>query len=284
MKDGIYLIIDDTNSPCGLTDRLKAAVGLCYAAMEAGIPFRLIHTAGFDLRRYLVPAGIDWSAEPADLEGFAGEQVNIRYVTPYTDLPEFRKGVQYICREYIGNNLIEKREVPDWQRVWRELFRDLFRPTDLVLNALNDPNIPDRYAAVVFRFINSLGHTEDVPYNAPFPADLQQRLIAAALEQVYVIQKESEVPLVVYSDSVRFLREAAAAGYRTVDRGSVGNIMNPDAGDAVALGTFVNLFRLAKAEKIWSVLHLDGMPENSLYNTQYPRYAAIIGDRPFVRI
>ena len=28
---------------------------------------------------------------------------------------------------------------------------------------------------------------------------------------------------------------------------------------------------------------LEGIPENSLYKSQYPRYAAIIGDRPFIR-
>ena len=33
------------------------------------------------------------------------------------------------------------------------------------------------------------------------------------------------------------------------------------------------------AEKVYSILHLEGFPQNSLYNTQYPRYAAIIGTR-----
>ena len=60
--------------------------------------------------------------------------------------------------------------------------------------------------------------------------------------------------------------------------------MNPDATDLVYLKTFVNFFLLARAEKIYSILHVDGVPENSLYKTQYPRYAAIVGDKPFIRI
>ncbi len=60
--------------------------------------------------------------------------------------------------------------------------------------------------------------------------------------------------------------------------------MNGDVGEYVTLRTFVNLFQMAGAEKIYSILHLEGFPQNSLYNTQYPRYAAIIGNRPFVRL
>ena len=55
MKTGIFLIIDEDNSRCGITDRLKTAVGLCYAARCNDIGFHFIHRAGFDLRRYLLP-------------------------------------------------------------------------------------------------------------------------------------------------------------------------------------------------------------------------------------
>ena len=36
--------------------------------------------------------------------------------------------------------------------------------------------------------------------------------------------------------------------------------------------------------KTFVILHVDGVPEKSLYKTQFPRYAAIIGDKPFVRV
>ena len=284
MKDGIFFLIDDQNSHCGITDRLKAAVGLCYLARLNGLDFHFIHRAGFDIRDYLAPSRIPWSAEPEDLSSVPGKQQPIRYVAPYTDLPAFRSGVQYVCRDYVGNNLLEKWDVPDWQRVWRGLFRDMFTPTKPVLDGLAAAGMPERYAAVAVRFINSLGHTEDADYNAPFPPRMQEGLIRAALAKVAQCAEASDVPIVVYSDSARFLEAADRNGFRTTDPAGIGNIMNKGLGDYVTLRTFVNLFQMARAKTVYSILHLEGFPENSLYKTQYPRYAAIIGDRPFVRL
>lgn len=281
MKDGIFLIIDDSNSKCGITDRLKTAVGLCYVARLHGLNFRFIHSAGFDLRDYLAPNRINWSAELSDIFEDSEE---IRYVAPYDDLPGFKKGRQYICREYIGNNLIEKWNVPDWRKVWRELFWEMFTPTDIVRKELASCEMPDKYSVVVARFINSLGHTEDADYNSPFAEDMQERLIDAVLLKAAECEKESDFPIVIYSDSSVFLEAAAVKGYMVTDTNGIGNIMNGNVGEYVTLRTFVNMFQMAEAEKIYSILHVEGFPENSLYNTQYPRYAAIIGDKPFVRM
>ena len=284
MKNGIFFIIDDTNSNCGITDRLKAAVGLCYAAQTHGLDFYFIHQAGFDLRDYLAPNRIDWSAELSDITDDPKKKQQIRYIAPYTDFPAFREDMQYICTEYIGNNLLEKQNVPDWQRVWQELFHDMFTPAKLVLDALSACTMPERYTAIVARFINSLGHTEDAGYNAPFPAEMQEKLIDAVLAKAEECAMKSEAPAVLWSDSARFLQAAASRGFLTTDINGIGNIMNRNVGDYVTLRTFVNLFQIAQAETVYSILHVDGFPENSLYNTQYPRYAAIIGDRPFFRI
>ena len=137
MKDGVYLIIDENNSRCGITDRLKTAVGLCYIARRNGLDFYFIHKAGFDLREYLAPSRINWSAELSDISADPKDKQEIRYLAPYSDFPAFRKGTQYICREYIGNNLIEKWEIPNWQQVWRNLFWDMFTPAEAVRQRLD---------------------------------------------------------------------------------------------------------------------------------------------------
>ena len=284
MKSGIFLIIDDTNSHCGITDRLKTAVGLCYLARLNGLDFHLIHHAGFDLRDYLAPNRIDWSAELSDISEDPAEKRELRYVAPFADLPEFRQGLQYICRRYRGNNIMEKWNVAGWQRIWRELFLDMFTPTEAVLRELASCEMPPRYTAVVARFINSLGHTEDAAYNAPLPPEDQEKLIEAVLAKAAECREASDAPAVVYSDSARFLRAAAAEGYLTTDVNGIGNIMNKNVGEYITLRTFVNMLQIAGADKVFSILHVDGFPETSLYKTQYPRYAAIIGDKPFIRL
>lgn len=284
MKDGIFLIMDDSNSRCGITDRLKAAVGLYYIAKQRGADFHLIHTAGFDIRDYLVPNEVPWSAELTDISPLPWHRRRLRYVPPFDDIPELKRGIQYVCRRYIGKNVIEMQQVPEWQKLWRELFRELFSPSERVTAALARERLPERFAVINARFVNALGMNEDVSYNAPFPPREQERIIDAVLAEAAECEKRCDVPAVVYSDSVVFLKAAAERGFHTCDTDGIGHIMNRGVGESVYLKTFVNFFQMARAEAIYSILHVEGLPENCLYKTQYPRYAAIVGDRPFYRI
>ncbi len=282
--NGLFFIIDEHNSHNGITDRLKAAVGLYYIAKCNGADYHLIHQAGFDLREYLQPNGVQWSAELSDIESSLQETHMIEYLPPFKDIPELDPSQQYVCRRFIGKNIIEMMCVPDWQHVWRDLFLELFSPAEKVLDALAQTVMPDRYVAINARFINSLGPFEDADYNTPLPAEMQEVLIDKVLSKASECAAESSLPAVISSDSVRFMEEAKKRGFQTIDPDGTGHIMNPDATDLVYLKTFVNFFLLARAEKIYSILHVDGVPENSLYKTQYPRYAAIVGDKPFIRI
>ncbi len=284
-RNGIYLVIDGNNSRNGITDRLKAAVGLYYIAKTNGIPFRFIHTAGFDLRDYLVPNETDWTAELSDLSADPGKVRRISYYPPFGDAGiAFRRDMQYVCRDYIGKNYLEMTGVPDWQAVWRKLFLELFAPSGQVLRDLkNDPG-EEHYAVVNARFINALGVFEDAGYNAPFPPETQEKIIEAVLRKAEACREDTEEPVILYSDSVRFLKEAEKRGFRICDTEGVGHIMNPGVSERVILKTFVNFFAMANADRIYSILNVEGIPENSLYKTQYPRYAAIVGGKPFIRI
>lgn len=283
-KNGIYLVIDSSNSQNGITDRLKTAVGLCWIARQNGVGFRFIHRAGFDIRDYLLPNKVPWSAELSDITRLPWKKQPIEYMQPYTGLPEFRPDRQYICRKYDGKNLIEMSNIPDWERVWRELFWEMFMPSERVKAALAGSVLPERYIAVNARFVNALGHNETADYNSPFPEEIQARLIAKVLEKAAACEKEAGLPAIIYSDSVTFLKAAAGQGFRTCDPDGVGHIMNSGVSENVILRTFVFLFQMSRAEKIYSVLNLEGVPANSLYKSQYPRYAAIIGDKPLLRL
>ncbi len=283
MKTGIFYIIDDTNSQNGITDRLKVAVGLYYVAKKNDIGFYFIHQAGFDIRDYLLPNKVDWSAGVSEISKLPWKTQKIRYNTELLDM-HFDPAKQYICKKGIGKNIIEMTGVPDWQRIWRELFRELFKPDEKVLQALAERSMPERYSVVNARFINSLGTFETADYNAPLPEKEQELLIEKVLLKVKECEQDSDAPIVVLSDSVKFLKAAQENGFRIFDPDGIGHIMNRGIGERVYLDTFVNFFLTARAEKIYSILNVDGVPDNSLYKTQYPRYAAIIGDKPFIRL
>lgn len=281
---GLYLVMDDRNSHNGITDRFKAIVGLYYIAKCNHVDFHLIHHAGFDMREYLQPNEIFWSAERSDIPLLPWRAAEIKYLMPLSEIPSLEQNKQYVCRHYIGKNIIEIMDVPDWQHIWRELFWELFTPSKIVEDALDQTNVPEHYTAVNVRFINSLGTFENADYNTPLIPEKQEELIGAVLKKVAECETTADSPVVVSSDSVRFLKTAAEAGFRTIDTDGIGHIMNPGIDRDVCLKTFVNFFLLARADKIYSILHADGIPENSLYKSQYPRYAAIVGDKPFVRI
>lgn len=283
-ESGIYLIIDENNSHCGITDRLKAAVGLCYVAKQNNLNFKLIHRAGFDLREYLIPNKINWSADLSDITRFPWRKKKIIYHPPLNDYPDFKNNIQYICKDYIGKNIIEMKGIPDWQKLWRDLFWDMFKPSPKVMDTLDQISLPDRYAVVNVRFINALGFCEATDYNAPFPEEIQERIIQSVLSKIAECERESDVPIVLYSDSVRFLRIAEEKGYQICNPDGVGHIMTKGIGDMVNLMTFVFMLQMSKAEKVYSILNLENLPSNSLYKSQYPRYAAIIGDKPFIRL
>lgn len=283
-KDGIYLVIDERNARGGITDRLKVAVGLCYLAQQSGVGFKLIHTAGFDLRDYLLPNEVDWSAEKSDITLVPWRRRELRHFPPQTQFPDFKPGLQYVCRKYVGRNLLEQQKVPNWEQRWRELFWKLFAPSELVRDALQHNGLPERYAVVNARFINALGMFEPASYNSPLPGDEQRRLIDAVLEKVDWCSRDAGVPAIVYSDSAKFLQAAAQSGFATCNPASIGHIMDSGIGDPAILGTFTNFFEMSQAEKVYSIRSVEGFPENCLYRTQYPHYAAIVGDRPFIKV
>ena len=281
---GLFFYLNQKNSPNGITDRFKAIVGLYYIAKQNGLDFHLIHRAGFDLRDYLRPNKVQWEAGLVDILNVPWKLRRYNYLPPFDGVPVLESGFTYVCKHYVGKNNIESMDLPDWQDLWRKLFLELFTPGEAVLDALSEARMPEHYTAVNARFVNSLGTFETTDYNAPLPEDAQRALIEAVLQKVSECENASNAPVVVSSDSARFLKVASESGFRTIDREGIGHIMNPGAGELVALKTFVNFYLLARAEKVYSILNVDGFPSNSLYKTQYPRYAAIVGGKPFERV
>ncbi len=160
----------------------------------------------------------------------------------------------------------------------------MFSPGEKVKRALEESGFSGRYTVLNARFINSLGGCERHDYNAPLSPEMQERLIDAVLEKMAECEKESDAPAVVYSDDIRFLKEAEKRGFRICDTNGIGHMSNPEAGERTYLMTFANIYIMSRAERIYSIRELEGFPKNSLYKTQYPRYAAILGDVPFIKV
>ena len=89
-KPGIYFILDEKHfqKHPGLMDRMKAIVGVYYIAQRNDMNFYLLHTAAFDLRRYLIPNEVQWACEKADISDSYFDTCVFQY-DPYLEVPEF---------------------------------------------------------------------------------------------------------------------------------------------------------------------------------------------------
>ena len=107
----LYFIIDDLDSFCGITDRLKTAVGLYWVALQNGVGFKFIHTAGFDIRDYLVPNKVQWSAELSDIPKLPWKKKKLDYIPPFNGVPSLKKNKTYYVRVRAYNSGKDKKKV-----------------------------------------------------------------------------------------------------------------------------------------------------------------------------
>src|SRR5690606_11116063 len=92
------------------------------------------------------------------------------------------------------------------QYQWGRHFNELFKPTKLLENQLqlhHNQLENDRYIACVFRFQNLLGDFKEYHFK-PLPSADQQALVTKNVKALQRISDQSNVPLLVTSDSVTF--------------------------------------------------------------------------------
>ena len=126
-----------------------------------------------------------------------------------------------------------------------------------VIQVLREMELPERYLAINARFINSLGHFETSDYNTPLPQEIQEQVIDSVLHKMIECKGQEEQEMIVFSDSIRFLKAARAYGFRTIDPLTVGHIMNFECDEKICLYTFVYFYAMAYADKIHSILHVE---------------------------
>ena len=83
-----------------------------------------------------------------------------------------------------------------------------------VIQVLREMELPERYLAFNARFINSLGHFETFDYNTPLPQEIQEQMIDSILHKMVECREQEEQEMIVFSDSIRFLKAARAYGSR----------------------------------------------------------------------
>ena len=265
----LFFILDPKQKHPGFADRLKVFCCLHRIAQHSGMEIKLVLDEKFPLERYLEPANNDWRASWTDLSHCRSEVKLTAYNGGKHKLPVIcTDKPQTHIYNYIGLDIIRRTEGNQWRNVWKRHFDQMFKPTEYLQSLLSQYAQNEPYTACHIRFVNALDHLEDGYYNE-LTADDQQKLIDKCLAALTDIRQQEKRPLLIFSDSERFLNAAKEHGFGRIEGGKIGHVSF--CSEAMEK-TVIDFFMLSKAQRIIRLT----CPE--VYGSTFPIYASFVGN------
>jgi len=282
-KPMLMAVVDNRRKTKGLTDRFKGIVSVYALAKANGVPFRCIFNHPMELTDFLIPNTYDWMPKLSELSESVWD-VRFRIMSKQPPLrrltnlfPLKKQVLVYAKVDYLDK--INKKYNQQYQ--WGRLFNELFKPTKILEDQLHLHRSRmggDAYIACVFRFQNLLGDFKEYHFKPLQPTD-QRALLTRNVNALRSISEQSDVPVLVTSDSATFISAVKDLKNIYTIPGKVVHIDNvSDAESNVYLKSFVDFFMLSRAQKIYS------LGTDIMYKTDFPKYAAKVHDIPFERI
>jgi len=281
-KKQFYIaVFDEKRIGYGLADRLKGIISLYALCKIKNIPFRCEFTFPFDLSLFFEPNQYDWQLKDGEKSSFTSD-VRILIVQGEGNgkrllwLKTKKQVHAYLNRDYLSIF----RDKYNVSFDWGELFHELFRPTDKLNNQINAhlERINSNYIACVFRFQSLLGDFKEYHYTALSSVG-QQDLMNVCMESLHLLREKHHLPILVTSDSSKFLSYASGLENIFIISGKVVHLdCTHDVSEDVYMKSFIDLIMLSKADKIYNVV------SGKMYPSAFPLYAAKINHVPFERI
>lgn len=275
-QDRIIIIFDEIKNYCGLADIIKSIVGVYYVAKQNGLGFKIYCKYPLELSKYLQPTLVDWQIDKEDINRCIFQTKLINY-TGIEAVAPIKKGVEYHVYNFVGKNILQNTKGKNWEQEWHKLFTDLFRPTSFVLNVIKEQGLPEgEYIAVHIRFLNCLEAVEPdaLTYSRPLDSSKRNKLLTCLFNAIDLLKQDFKV--VVFSDSKVFAKMSKQRGYDILE-GDIGHL-SYNQSEETTLKTFVDWYCISRAKKIYS---LRGGP---LYNSAFPLYASLIGNKEYNEI
>lgn len=251
-RNMLYFVFEPDMPHPGLADRLKAVVSLYNAAKASGYDFRFYFKTPFDLAEYLAPKK-NWQLQLSELE-YSLQDTKIINETNWRRITRLKPNKQYHCYCYAGNDM--PWQFPDSGYKWHELFQELFMPSPLLQEAYNKLGIEgEEYVAMQFRFVNALEEFEGYTFfdNHLDTEEERLQLIRKCRQAITDVITENEGKQVyVFSDSNTFLNAIEDMPIKVLDHSHLGHT-GVKQQQATTLKTFLDLYVMSKAEKIYRV-------------------------------
>jgi len=265
-----YFIIDPKykHHP-GLADRLKAILGCYYIAKSNGYDFRIIDKQENGITEYMIPVKKDWIADSSKIEYSAIHTRFFSYSARCGINYKLTPNKQYHCYCYQGDDLFYQNGL-EYINNFHNLYTEMFCPSDYMKNIIRKTELKEKeYVAVHARFINALESFESSRYPTLSEKE-QQVLIKRCLNALEKICMESTLPVVMFSDSKKFLDKAKSLPLVILETKNISHMSFVCDKDSLAK-TYLDFFLITKAAKAYRLC----APE--LRATNFSLYAAYAG-------
>lgn len=273
-KNVLYFVIDPLVKHPGIADRIKAIVAIYNHTKKTDCRFKLYFRDPFDLSKFLAPV-YDWRMELSDLEY---SLVDTRFIneTNRKEIRKLRSDKQYHCYRYSGNLL--PYQFDDTGYKWRDLFNELFTPSEQLINAYNQLKLDaSQYVSIHIRFVNAFEHFENSLFDNYIESDVER---LALIEKCKVgidnvIRQNPDKMVLVFSDSRKFLDSLKDMSVRILSVDDIGHI-SETCNSKVHMKTFLDLYVMSKSQAIYR------LRSKELYNRScFALLAARMGDVKF---
>src|SRR5690606_25788958 len=234
-------------------------------------PFKCVYTHPIHLSDFLEPNHYDWLPKPEELDETTR---NVRFKL-LRKQPSIKRLLRVLplkrqIRVYANFDYLEEiNRVYGSDYQWGTLFNELFKITEPLQANLQFhlQKIGGPYIACVFRFQALLGDFKEYHFQ-PLPEAEQRQLIDKNKEALRKLTEESDLPVLVTSDSSTFLTEVQPLTNVYIIPGKVVHIDNvADEKKEVYMKSFVDFFMLSRAQKVYSI------GTSIMYRSDFPSYA-----------
>lgn len=277
----IIICFDGVVSHGGLLDRLKGVISFYEVAKKRNVDFKIHFNHPFHLSDFLEPNEVNWQIENLKFNPFQDEVLyfmNNFEVNPLDLIHPTKKKNYYIyCNvDYLKtmHSSLSELEINElWRNNYNHLFKESMLLQDAILNLPQEKNI-----VCHTRFTTLMGDFSDTT-SIVLNKEEKDVLVNKILEKLQGIHQENDnLPLYVLSDSVVFLTIIKKqTNFKTLSGTPKHVDVKSDSSSLEEhLKTFTDFYFMSKSEQVF-LLKIDKM-----YNSGFSRYAAIIGNKPFL--
>ena len=284
----VVLTYNEHKASGGLADRIKGIISVYKTCKELGIEFKIHFTHPFNLNRYLAPNLVDWSIKEEELNYNTGV-TDVCYVPSRIGSKEelemqeewFRKEFDKDYREFH----VTTNAAYCYKYDFHTLFNELFRPTEHSERLLTPHKrvLKEGYISTSFRFLDLLNDFNEVSgRNLKLSAAEQEKLITESLYPLELLHRlHPRRPILVNSDSTRFLQAAARLRYTYIIPGEISHIDNKRStgSDNAHDKMFTDFLMIANAGSIYMF-----KTNKLMFTSGFPKQASLINRRPYYKV